>query len=174
MHDAVDPDGLILDPCVGQGSLLKPFQRAGYKTTGIDIEEQGYPETIIRDFISLTPGEIETPELVVANPPFNIDEKTKNLAAVHFGRRPLLPEVWLHKTVELWGPGVKLALFAPYGMRLNQTLNSRRWKSFLDGTYPAITSIISLPKDIYENVLFHSEILIFNINNLSGHYFYDG
>ena len=116
---------------------------------------------------------IKRPGLVIANPPFNIDEKTKEYAAQICGRRPLLPEVWLKQAIRLWGSKVPIILFAPYGLRLNQTINSRRWQLFLEGVYPEISSIISLPKDIYKNVLFHSEILIFNINGLKAHYFYD-
>jgi type I restriction enzyme M protein len=37
--------------------------------------------------------------------------------------------------------------------------------------YPEITSIVSLPKDVFENILFHSEVLIFNMPQLKGHYF---
>ncbi len=174
LHDKVDPNGVVLDPCVGAGSLLKPFKQAGFKTVGIDIEYQDYPGTRVCDFISLQPGDIDTPALVIANPPFNIDEKTKELISRFFGRRPLLPEVWLHRIIGLWGKDVPIVLFAPYGLRLNQTVQSNRWCKFVNGEYPPISSIVALPKDIYENVLFHSEVLIFNVNNLEGHYFYSG
>ena len=174
IHREIPHDGVIMDPCVGAGSLLKPFKRAGFRTAGIDIEDQGHSGTIIRDFISVQPGEIERPTLVVANPPFNIDAKTQELVAGLYGRRPLLPEIWLRKCIELWGKDLPLVLFAPYGLRLNQSLNSDRWCRFTSGDYPEIRSIIALPKDIYENVLFHSEILIFNVKGLRAHYFYDG
>ena len=174
LHDKIDRTGVVIDPCVGAGSLLVPFQEAGFATKGVDIDDQGYPRTLVRDFISIRKGEISTPSLVVANPPFNIDEKTRDLIYQSFGRRPLLPEVWLNKSVELWGSSVPIALFAPYGLRLNQSVGSRRWRMFVDGSYPAISSIVALPKDVYDNVLFHSEILIFNIEGLNGHYFYNG
>jgi len=45
---------------------------------------------------------------------------------------------------------------------------------FVDGAYPAISSIVALPKDVYDGVLFHSEVLIFNVDGLNGHYFFDG
>lgn len=147
LHDKIDRSGVVLDPCVGAGSLLLPFRDAGFRTQGIDIEDQGYSGTLVRDFISINPGEIDKPALVVANPPFNIDEKTQELVARSFGHRPLLPEVWLHKIVALW-EGVPTALFAPYGLRLNQSTGSRRWRMFVDGRYPAIASIVALPKDI--------------------------
>jgi len=173
LHDKIAKGASILDPCVGAGSLLKPFAKAGFDTIGIDIEAQGYPNTIKRNFLSVRKGTFARPSLVIANPPFNIDIKTKELAAKIAGARPLLPEVWLQKIIQLWGKNVPICLFAPYGLRLNQTLTSKRWVKFADGTYPAITSIVSLPKDIYDGVLFHSEVLIFNIDGLAGHYFYN-
>jgi len=167
-------EGLVVDPCVGAGSLLAPFQDAGFETLGIDIEYQGWPHTHICNFLSVNKEICRTPGLVIANPPFNIDAKTQELAGKIAGARPLLPEVWLWKIVELWGAGIPICLFAPYGLRLNQTIKSSRWQRFTDGTYPPISSIISLPKDIFPSVLFHSEILIFNRPDLQGHYFFSG
>ena len=31
-------NGLIFDPCVGAGALLKPFKKNGYNVLGVDIE----------------------------------------------------------------------------------------------------------------------------------------
>ena len=39
----IDKTKLILDPCVGKGSLLRPFMRNGFRVIGIDIEDQGFP-----------------------------------------------------------------------------------------------------------------------------------
>ena len=166
--------GIILDPCVGKGSLLIPFQSAGYTVQGIDIEEQGFEPTIQTNYLSLKPADIKTPSLIIMNPPFNIDGKTKQYIKEHYGRRPLLPEVWLMKAIELFGKEIPIVMFTPYGFRLNQTVDSKRWKKFVDGTYPDITSIISLPKNLFKNILFHSEVIVFNIHGMKGHYFYDG
>jgi hypothetical protein len=76
----------------------------------------------------------------------------------YYGDRPLLPEVWLQKIIALYGKDIPIVLFAPYGMRLNQSLNSKRWQKFTNGEYPKISSIITLPKDIYSDVLFHRDI----------------
>ena len=153
-------NGLVIDPCVGAGSLLHPFNLAGYKTIVLDIDYQGFPNTRVCNFLGVEKDTLPTPALVIANPPFNIDEKTKELATSMLGRRPLLPEVWLQKILQLWGKDVPICLFAPYGLRLNQTIKSCRWRAFCDGSYPAISSIVSLPKDIYDGVLFHSEVRI--------------
>ncbi len=170
----IDQRAPVIDPCVGAGSLLAPFARAGYQTIGIDVDDQGFAGTIQRNFLAIDTGEFAQPSLVIANPPFNIDDKTKAFATKIGGSRPLLPEVWLRKILHIWGDAVPICLFAPYGLRLNQTCKSKRWQAFLSGTYPEISSIVALPKDIYEGVLFHSEVLIFNVTGIKPHYFYDG
>jgi type I restriction-modification system DNA methylase subunit len=167
----IPKNSLILDPCVGEGSLLKPWRLNKYRTIGIDIEDQNYPETIVKNYLEIKKGEIEQPSLIVMNPPFNIDGKTKEYIKQNYGGRPLLPEVWLQKALELFGNKTPIAMFTPYGFRLNQTDESKRWKKFIEGEYPEITSIISLPKNVFEGILFHSEILIFNMPQLKGHYF---
>jgi hypothetical protein len=164
--------GVIVDPCVGQGSLLKPWKRNGYDVMGIDIERQGFPNTKVRNYLEVQKGEIDQNiSMVIMNPPFNIDTKTKRYIQEHYGGRPLLPEVWFAKAIELFGSNVPIVMFTPYGFRLNQTESSKRWMKFINDEYPPITSIISLPKDVFENILFHSEILIFNLPELGGHYF---
>jgi type I restriction enzyme M protein len=69
-------------------------------------------------------------------------------------------------------------------LRFNLTLESRRFLKFDSGEYPKIKSIITLPKNIYnldddnlhdnnggKGIIFHSEILLFNIKGLESHYF---
>ena len=165
-------NGLIFDPCVGAGSLLKPFKKNGYKVLGVDIERQGFTPIKIKNFLEIKKNEIPTPSLVIVNPPFNIDKKTKEYIKKNYSGRPLLPEIWLMKIISLFGKNIPLVLFAPYGLRLNQTITSTRWKKFVNKAYPEITSIVSLPKDCFNGVLFHSEILFFNIAGLKSHYFY--
>lgn len=169
----IDRGKPVLDPCVGEGSLLKPFVEDGFDVLGIDVEDQGFSGTQVKNYLEVNHGEITEPALVIMNPPFNIDGKTKDIVAKNYGRRPLLPEVWLLKAVQLFGKDVPMILFTPYGLRLNQTQQSRRWVRFVAGDYPEICSIISLPKDVFDGILFHSEILIFNISGLKGHYFYN-
>lgn len=180
VKDCIGSDKPVLDPCVGAGSLLKPFKRAGFRVIGIDIEKQGFPCTLVRNYLAIQKGEIEPPSLVIMNPPFNLDQKTKEYIKWHYRGRPLLPEVWLQKAIELFGRDVPIILFTPYGLRLNQQENSKRWLRFVNGEYPEIQSIISLPKDIFNGILFHAEILLFNVSkkvggrhgNIKGHYFY--
>ena len=170
--DKIDKSRPVFDPCVGEGSLLHPFDDAGFHTIGLDIYDHGYKNTILHNFLTFDAKQMAVPSLVIANPPFNIDLRTKAIISEQYGGRPLLPEVWLQKTISLFGKDIPIILFAPYGLRLNQSLCSKRWQKFINGDYPRISSIIALPKDVYRDVLFHSEILIFNIPDLDAHYFY--
>ena len=172
INDKIPKNSFILDPCVGKGSLLNPWLKNDYNVIGIDIEDQGFQYTKQMNYLLLKKGEIDTPNLVIMNPPFNVDIKTKHYIKENYSGRPLLPEVWLSKSIELFGKDIPMIMFTPYGFRLNQTLTSKRWQKFAQGDYPEISSIISLPKNVFENILFHSEILIFNIDGLKGHYFY--
>lgn len=137
----------VFDPCVGKGNLLEPFKNKA-KTRGIDIK-QGV------DFLRMTEPIEE--ELVVCNPPFNLG----------VGRR-LGSELFLEHILKLGGK--KIVLFVPMGFRLNQRRTSKRWKWLRDNCLP-ITSIISLPLDIFNKVQFHNEILIFGCPELRPHYF---
>ena len=48
--------GIIIDPCVGQGSLLKPWKKDGYEVRGIDIERQGFPNTVVKNYLDVQKG----------------------------------------------------------------------------------------------------------------------
>jgi len=146
---------------------------AGYDVLGIDIETQGFHGRFLqKNYLEIQQGELPAPELVIMNPPFNIDEKTKAYIKAHYSSRPLLPEIWLMKAIELFGRNTPIVMFTPYGFRLNLTQNSRRWLNFIEGVYPEISSIISLPKNLFENILFHAEIIVFNIHGMKSHYFH--
>lgn len=190
LNEKFDKRKLILDPCVGDGQLISPWKEAGYRVEGIDIEKKFFPGTRKMDYLLSTRKDYEVkPDLVLINPPFNVHKDVQPNTFEYFEnnewtRRPFLPEVFLSKTVELFGKNIPIVLFTPYGMRFNLTLESRRLERFDSGEYPEISSIITLPKNIYnfdkknieissnkKGVIFHSEILLFNIEGLKGHYF---
>lgn len=174
LKDALLEDASILDPCVGKGSLLLPFIEHGtYNTIGVDIEDAGFPDTIVQNYLSIDTWLLKEPNIVLINPPFNVDKKNKQYIKETYGGRPLLSELFLSKTIDLFGLDMPIVLISPYGLRLNQSITSKRWKKFSSGKYPEISSIISLPKDVFPNVLFHSEILLFNIYGIKPHYFYN-
>ena len=42
----------ILEPCVGGGHIAEVLKQNGHKVIAQDIIDRGYPETIIRDFLT--------------------------------------------------------------------------------------------------------------------------
>src|SRR3546814_11788602 len=82
---------------------------------------RSFPNTIEKNYLEVRKSHIrQKPSLVIMNPPFNIDSKTKEYIKANYGGRPLLPEVWFQKALELFGTSVPIAMFTPYGFRLNQ------------------------------------------------------
>ena len=166
LKDKIPSDGVIFDPCYGKGSLLEPWKENSHWTYGSDIKSHSSVD-LIQDFLNWNGGDFSLKigyrikiRLVLCNPPFN-GYKNK-----------LGSEVWLAKIIELFGQDIPIVLFAPMGFRLNGKQNGKRWTKFTNQEYPPISSIISLPRDIFPQVEFHSEILIFNIPNLQPHYFF--
>ena len=152
-------DSLIVDPGCGGYSLLAPWQKTGYHTLGIDNDLTSLADDY-NDFLSLEQWIYRQPALILCNPPLN-------------GMKPqLAPEVWLDKILELFGSDTPIILFAPIGLRVCNSYHGKRYQKFLNGEYPSISSIITLPRTIFPNVEFHTEILIFNISNLQPHYFF--
>tara|TARA_R110000787_G_scaffold86788_1_gene184965 strand:- start:4200 stop:4742 length:543 start_codon:yes stop_codon:yes gene_type:complete len=140
----------ILDPCCGDRRLTELF----------DCDVINYEIKEGKDFLKET-NKIDC-DLVIMNPPFNLGGSGRKLSV----------EVFMDKVLSLVDNQIPIILITPMGFRLNQRIKSKRWKKIRD-TYPPITSIISLPLDIFENTLFHCEILCFNCNELNPHYFLD-
>ena len=98
----------VLDPCVGQGELTRPFERAGLQTTGYDIVRRSNVACAIfkvADFLEIAGtaeslplfSDSERPfyDLVVANPPYNCHEtdyirKNKLKLIKRFGKSTVL------------------------------------------------------------------------------------
>jgi len=140
----------ILDSCAGDGRLTEKFN---CEVISYEIKEG-------KDFFNET--EIIDCDMVLFNPPFNSGN----------GKR-LICERFLDHTIKLLkDKSIPIIMFAPMGFRLNQVKESKRWRKLRD-EYPPITTIITLPLDIYDNVNFHSEIICFNTEKLKGHYFLD-
>jgi len=170
---------IIIDPAVGTGNLLEPFKnsfRDKIFTVGYDIRHEFDQHSIDifyhMDFLKLIKQEEEIfidkdrINLVVCNPPFNFRNELPEY------KKKLYPELFAKKIFQLYGDNTPLVLFSPMGFRLNQRTFSRRWHYFRDNCKAEITSIISLPLDIFPNVEFHNEILIWNIPNLKAHYWF--
>ena len=160
MHAYISPK-VILDPSIGRGSLIKPWRNKKCRIIGIDIDKQSknYCDKFIHSkFEDVESWSYKMPDLILCNPPFN-----------GATGRKLYSEVFLRQIVELFNNKVPVVLFTPMGFRLNLTVNSSRW-NWLISTID-ISSIISLPKNCFNEVIFHTEILIFNMPKLKPHYF---
>ncbi len=174
LKDKIKKTDSIIDPCCGRGALLKPFFLNKYDVIGIDIDyfNLDYP-FFNENYLNFEIDKIKNPSLIIINPPFNINTENKKFIIDKKKGRPLMAELFLHKTIELFTKNIPIVLFTPYGFRLNQTIKSKRWLKFINNEYPQIFSIISLPKNIFKDIQFHAEILIFNIRGLKAHYFYE-
>lgn len=161
---------VILDPAVGKGALLEPWKQYSenfklqIKTIGVDVEDySGSVDVFLQTkFEELTYWNNEKPELILCNPPFNQG----------VGRK-LYSYLFLQKMLDLFGKDVPIVLFCPMGFRLNQRKHSDRWR-WLRNNGVEISSILSLPLDIFNNVQFHNEVLFINFPvayKLKPHYF---
>src|SRR3546814_15727721 len=56
---------------------------------------------------------------------------------------------WFQKALELFGTPVPIAMFTPYGFRLNQTDNSSRWKKFIERSEEHTSELQSLMRISY-------------------------
>jgi hypothetical protein len=63
---------IIVDPCAGQGNLLAPWEKEGYRTFSVDNDENSEAQ-IIDDFFDTSIPEVVTSyyNLIICNPPFN-------------------------------------------------------------------------------------------------------
>jgi len=172
LSPALDKRKLIIDVGCGDGRLSERFEHKYWTVLGIDIKKSRklkLKNFFKLDFLKmnvtclLSMGDYNcllNPALVIFNPPFNNKSTGKKL----------IPEMWIRKTFEIWGDKIPLVSFAPMGFRLNQRIYSKRWRYFRDECKAEITSIISLPLNVFKNVEFHAEILIWNIPKLKAHY----
>ena len=139
----------ILDPSSGRGALTRPWTKR--RVIGYEIAEG-------KEFFA-GPDRIAC-DLVLCNPPFNNAEEYSHV---------LLPERFLARIVQVVPPGTPIALITPMGLRLNCGKGARRYR-WLRDECPPITSIVSLPLDIFLGCKFHSEILLFNMPKLGAHH----
>lgn len=153
----------IFDPAIGGGRLTAPWYEAGCEINGCDVAPRlpkGTYGTIRKGrFEDMTVDMFDRPDLVVCNPPFN-----------GAPGKQLYPEVFLNHIFELWGPRIPTVMFTPMGFRLNQRRKSARWR-WLRDSRARLKSIVALPLDVFPNVEFHAEILIFNVTRIKPHYF---
>ena len=161
----------ILDPCIGQGALAKPFKKDGVIIVGNDIDKKGLYDHVdyctfkqnynIKDF--KMPSLIK-PDFIIMNPPFNGNGK---------GRKNLLyPHLFLKTMFEKYGEDIPLVMITGDNFLNNNGVSSDRLKYIADGKF-AITSVMTLPVDIFPNVKFNTQVLFFNMPKLDPHYIFD-
>lgn len=139
----------ILDPCSGDGNLTQFFH---------DVEVISYEKKQGRDFFE---SEFVDCDLVICNPPFNNDGSSNS--------RKLLPEVFLKHILAVIPDGTPIVFITPHGLRHNVRKISPRLE-FL--TTLNISSILTLPLDVFDGVQFHTEVLFLNMPRLKSHYTY--
>lgn len=153
---------VVFDPCAGLGNLLEPWKQI--YCCGVEINKERFQESRRRGFdifgqaFELYEHHKVPPDLILCNPPWNRHWKGLNYS-----------EIFLRKIVELWGKDIPIAFLVPMGFRLNQRTNSQRFQ-WMKTKGPQITSIISCPLDMYPDVKFHNEIILFNVKRVKPHY----
>ena len=175
LYDIVSPSvsgGMILDPCVGAGSLLNPWRTHGYDTIAIDIEDQGFPGTIEKNYLDLKADDFKNkPSLVVINPPFNVDIKNADYVKANKLGNPLIPQKFFEKTIEMFGRDVPIVMITAIGFRMS---SKKRLEKFIAGEYPEPCSFVTLSLNAFDNIAVFSECLIFNVPNIKPCYtFYE-
>ncbi|WP_075498450.1 class I SAM-dependent methyltransferase [Moritella viscosa] len=155
----------VFDPAIGKGALTNRLKSEGAYVIGNDIDDVSRfgveaDELYVGDF-EVFDKKIEDVDLIIVNPPFN----------GHHSRK-LYPEVFSDKAFEVCGFDTPMIAIMPIGWRTNNRIESKRWRKVRD-TYNQISSIVSLPLNIFEGVLVHTEIIIFNVDGIKPHYFLD-
>ncbi len=140
---------VILDPCAGDGNLTQFFD---------DVEVISYEIKQDRDFFN---AKFVDCDLVICNPPFNNSGGTSS--------RKLLPELFLKHILDVVPEGTPIVFITPHGLRHNVRKTSPRLE-FLATLN--ISSILTLPLDVFDGVLFHTEVLFLHMPKLKSHYAY--
>lgn len=185
----------LFDPCVGAANLLDPFEDK-YTKIGCDVEDfsPNVDSFIQEDFLTWKIGNYDSIDLILMNPPYNHTAETSK----KWGRSSLFPEMFIDHCFKLFGSNVKMVCFVPMGVRLNNRCQTEkqgtRYNKIRD-KWGDITSIVSLPLDVFPNNDFdielpvrrrnvkkkimksniwrketHQEILFFNMPSLKPHY----
>ena len=67
------PKGRYLEPCVATGNIADVIKKCGSEVVGVDIEDYGYPGTIVHNFLDWQTDEVF--DGVITNPPFMLAEQ---------------------------------------------------------------------------------------------------
>ncbi len=146
------PPNLVLDPCIGIGSMTDPFGKTGSQIIGIDTDESGHlwcDNFMHTKFEALRAWPYEKPDLILCNPPFN-----------GFSGHMMYPEVFARHLIELFGTEVPIWMIVPHTFRLTPSGSKRR--DWLNSGNFDISLIAALPTDCFSNATIHCELLLIN------------
>ncbi len=146
------PPNLVLDPCIGIGSMTDPFGKTGSQIIGIDTDESGHlwcDNFMHTKFESLRDWPYAVPDLILCNPPFN----------GHPGGM-MYPEVFARHLITLFGTSVPIWMIVPHTFRLTPSGSKRRdWLG--SGDFNIVLNC-ALPTDCFSNANVHCELLLVN------------
>lgn len=158
LKEILDPEmdnvKTIFDPAVGSGNLLDPFTnviKMGADITDFNPVVDSFHEG---DYLDWPKGDYGDIDLILTNPPFNHSPESR----AKWGRSSLFPEMFADQSFKLFGKNIKMVLFAPMGLRLNTRCYTKkqgdRYRNIRDN-WGAITSIVSMPLDVFHNPNFN-------------------
>jgi len=155
----------IYDPCIGKGGMTKYFfENDNYKVIGSDIENvgQNYCHEFYNQDIKNLNINIK-PDCVIMNVPFNGNGRGKNL---------LFPHLFLKTIFDKFGEDMPVVMITGDNFLNNNSLNSKRLKYISDGSFK-ITSITTLPLNVFEGIKFNAQVLYFNMDKLQPYDIFD-
>ncbi|WP_028880794.1 H-NS histone family protein [Terasakiella pusilla] len=145
---SVHKPSYILDPCSGEGNLTKFFD--GVKVKEFEIQNG-------TNFFNQH-KKLPKVDLVLMNPPYVSGDRTT-----------FMPEKFLRHVLDIVPEGTPIVAVMPFNFRLNCRKNSQRLR-FLNELN--ITSVITLPFNIFQDTLYSTEIICLNLPQLKSHYTY--
>ena len=157
----------LFDPCIGvNGGMTKHFKDSGVYIYGADIEKgaEKVCDTYFHQDIKASdiPMNVK-PELIIFNPPFNGNGRGKNL---------LFPHLFLKTMFNRFGEDIPLVMITGDNFLNNNRKDSKRLKYISESNFE-ITSIMTLPLNIFDGILFNSQVLFFNMHRLKPFYIYN-
>lgn len=178
LKPVIKPDWVILDPSIGAGNLIEPYKNncvigvdSQYwnikkSTGGTGRSYEGIPKVQIGEFQNIHPWPMETPDIIISNPPWN---------GGHSKGEPkvFLPFVFLMHITRLFGHEIPIVMIAPNGLLWNQRQNSKRIAWIKQNL--RLVSIMPLPLYFFDknNSGLPSSVFFFNIDGLKRIYWLD-
>jgi len=157
----------IYDSCIGEGNLITFFKEKNKTIIGSDIKKQTKHQADIFFISDIKDYEYKAdikPDLIIINPPFNGNGKGKN--------NLLFPHLFLLRMFETFGYDIPLVMITGDNFLNNNLKNSKRL-NFISNIEKRLTTIITLPLNIFDNVLFNSQVLFFNMPKLNPYYIFN-